>query len=257
MAYTLGGALLTIPDLPTYTVPAATTATVGGSTATLLTPTGAPSQMGILYCHPLGGTGGEVASDLVCAMLARWGFPVIGNLNGGQTAWNNPAAITNLDDSADYLVSNMNADPTAFAVYGISMGGTSSLKWASENLGVTTCWAGLAPCVSMDYFYDTQSTLSIDGAFGGAPGWAAAAATHDPQLIAEAGLLAWNGTTDTVIGSPTTVDNFIAEVPTITNFLYSNGAGGHFDIVYLDAVSIASFIAQSYAPTAAYFGLAS
>lgn len=262
MYTTPSGRLAFVEDLPTYSVVQDTDTLPDGNTVSKLTPTGAPSQMGILYFHPLGGDGTEVFDDLVCGILARWGFPVAGSTMGGLTAWNNDLMVSHADDTAAYLVSDMGAVAGQFGLYNISMGATSSLKWASMNLGSVVVWASLAGCVSMDYFYDTQSQLTIDGAFAGQGGWPANAATHDPQLLAEAGLLAglhgkiWHGSTDTVIGAPTTVDAFTAEVPTVQDRQYTNGAGGHFDIVYLSALEIASFVARSYAPTAAYFHVA-
>lgn len=261
MTYTLGAELATVAELPTFSV-VPDTIDISGQAASILTPTGGPGHAAVIYCHPLGGDGVNVLTDTICAQMARWGFPVIGGECGGLTAWNNPDSQTDIDACVDYAINTMGADPDHVLLYGLSMGGTSSLKWISDNLALVDGWVGLSPAVSMDYFYTTQSQVTINGAFGGAPGWAAAAPTHDPQLLAEAGLLdglhgkIWDGSNDTTIGSPPTVAAFMAEVPTVTNFEYDYGTGGHFDVVATDAVSVASFLARSYAPTAALFGLA-
>lgn len=258
MTYTLGGEVLVVPTLPTYAV-VPDTLVASGQTISTLTPTGAPSQMGIIYGHPLGGVGSNILTDLVCLQLARWGFPVVGGQLGGMTAWDNTLSQTHMDICADYLIDTMGSDPDHFGLYCISMGGTSSLKWASNNLNLVDGWASLAGCISMDYFYTTQSQITIDAAFASQGGWPANAATHDPQLLAEAGALdglhgkLWYGSNDTTIGSPATAEAFIAEVPTVEGFEYQYGTGGHFDVVLSDAVSIATFLARSYVPTANQF----
>jgi hypothetical protein len=257
---TVGGAVLALPNLPTYSVTTNTTITLSsGDAAYTLTPVGAPAQMGIIYCHPLGGTGNEITSDLVCQQLARWGFPVIGALDGGMSSWGNDASRTCMDAKLAYLAASQGADASHVALYSISMGGATALSWAQAHLGIINFYACLAGVASVQTFHDQQSALSINAAYGGLAGWNAAAATHDPLQIAQANHLTglrgkmWIGSTDTVIDAPTSPAALQTAVPGLDILTYTYGAGGHFDIVYIDPVSVATAIARSYAPTAALF----
>ena len=255
MSYTLGGRPLVI-DTTTPVSVDHTTPTVNGNTCSVHAPASGPIHAGVLCCHQAGGDASFIDSSfglILVTYLASRGFPCIAVSNGDK--WGSDSERTDMDANWAYLVSEFGVDESEVALFGLSMGNTSAMSWASVNLASVSSIASVVPVSSTQDFYDNRGgAASIDAAYGGAPGWAAAAATHDPTQIAAAGGLDglavkfWYGDQDTAC-PPETVEALAAEMtpsPTLVEMV-----GGHFSVVAAtDYYAVASFIIGQYAPTA-------
>lgn len=127
-------------------------------------PTGGDNTVpGIVYCHGAGGNFTAfndltlIGQRAVGVALASQ-YPVVVADIGGQYTWGNPTAQTRIEDARLYLqsVSGCKTGPVILA--GTSMGGLSSLNYASANPANVLGVIGIIPVV------DLESARTIFGA---------------------------------------------------------------------------------------------
>lgn len=253
MAYTLNGEPLVF-DTTTPVSVNHTTPTVGGRTCSVYAPASGPVHCGVLCCHQAGGdaTFIDSSSGLTFAnYMAARGFPCIAITNGNL--WGNDDERADLDAMWAYLISTFGADASEVALFGLSMGNSTALSWASQHLSEVSSVVGVVPVSSTEDFHTNRGgEASVDAAYTDHAGWVAAAPTHDPYQIAQAGGLDglnvkfWYGDQDTAV-PPATVEALAAEMtpsPVLVEMV-----GGHFSVVAdADYYAVASYVLGNYAP---------
>lgn len=181
-----------------------------------------------------GATNPVVAADL--AGPSTWGNDSVVATGGAiddLLAWaNNPAT------APDAVVTGgpvFGTRTDKVALFAESMGCLNALNWAWRNPGKVAAIVLRAPVVALDAFHDRNSGTFgaiIEAAYGGAPGYEAALATHDPMLnldlIRPFGhrIQLWAGTSDEFI--PPSEAQAFAE---LVGAEYHEIPGTHADLV--------------------------
>lgn len=114
--------------------------------------TGARTQ-GVLWCH---GDRGTAAASSVAMFnfwqgLAKDYTLMTADLSGVSTFGNDPSMAA-MDDAADYLEAEWNAEPPHILV-GASMGVVSALNWAKRNPSRVKAIAGAIPATDIEYLH--------------------------------------------------------------------------------------------------------
>lgn len=150
----------------------------------------------------------------VPAALADAGMPVLSIDAGGTQPWGNDTSIARVADGWSYIKSQFGAKSDQVLIYGASMGALIALNWAKANPGLVAAMALHLPVTDLADIHDNNRigyAVEIETAFGGAAGYAAAIAAHNPIANASAfsdiPIKMWYASNDTVV-MPATVDAF-------------------------------------------------
>jgi pimeloyl-ACP methyl ester carboxylesterase len=152
------------------------------------------SRPGCVYCHSLGAKAMS-ALDPTLAQPMAWaianaGLPLLATDLGGTATWGNDTAQARASDAKTALQGAVGgAKAGKVAAIGVSMGGLSSLNWIRANPALVSALALVCPVVDLGYEHDNNVNgyaASIEAAYGGAAGYAAAVAAHDPTQNAAA-----------------------------------------------------------------------
>lgn len=256
---TLNGQPLLLDNLAGFSVNE-TSGTLGsGQQFIAKTPASGPGYVGVIYLHGGFQTETEINSgniDTITDLLASKGFPVIAGRVGGSL-WGNDASRTLIDEMKTYLTASMGADPYGkVVIIGTSMGGWNGLSWISQHLSATACFIGLAPVSSGQAVYDLGAPIStsINTAYGSGAAWLAAAPTHDPKPLAEAGsyaglpFRAFYSQTDGTI-NPVDVEYLADEIGATAELIEVPGLHAAVPGA-VDPLSVLTYIISNYPPTA-------
>jgi pimeloyl-ACP methyl ester carboxylesterase len=187
-------------------------------------------------------------------MLADWRVPSIFTDNVDQAQWGNDtvtAAGGRMKIQWDYLKAQLGAKTDKMVIYGGSMGGLNSLNFLRANPTLVAAVALVIPALALGNMYDNQtlesvgiaSRASIEAAYGGAAGFAAARDAHDPYVhradYAALGvpIKIWYSTSDPVT-PPSFITDFASAAGATT---VSMGAIGH-GVLSSVAPDIADFL---------------
>jgi pimeloyl-ACP methyl ester carboxylesterase len=153
----------------------------------------AATRRGAVSCHGRVATGLQLTDanwmrSSALAMAAA-GWALISPLLASTTNWGNDAAIARVGDAIAYLRSHLGIDSGPVALVATSMGALAALNYARQNPGAVSRIALLLPVVDLAYEHDNNVAglaAEIEAAYGGAAGYAAAVASHDPMQNAAA-----------------------------------------------------------------------
>jgi alpha-beta hydrolase superfamily lysophospholipase len=123
-----------------------------------------------------------------------------------------------MTDAKNYLQGTAGAKAGKVLVYGGSMGALTALVWAMNNPTLVLGVGGIIPVVNLADVHDNNRgghAASIETAYGGAAGYAAAVAAHNPAanpgLLASMPIKLWTGGNDAV-ATPGAASAFVAAV---------------------------------------------
>lgn len=152
--------------------------------------------------------------------LADLGIPIASAAFGGAAQWGNDTAQTRIGQLWAYAKAQLGTKTDKFVGIGISKGATALLNYARNNPGNLAALLLVVPATGVSDIHDNNRSglaAEIEAAYGGAAGWAAAAAAHDPSLNTAAhraqGIpmkLFYGGADTTVV--PATVASFASAV---------------------------------------------
>lgn len=160
-----------------------------------------PSLPPVIFCHGLGGSGSDLIGTSYYASntfsqrainhAIASGYKFWANLTGGESAWSNPSAMSDLDT----LYTLATGGNGVVIITGWSMGGCSSHLWAANNMNKIAGIVSFCGCIHVDWAYNNQDddgnwvintgffpdpAAIIDTAFGGPGTWSNNKATSDP-----------------------------------------------------------------------------
>lgn len=169
--------------------------------------------------------------------LAHLGTPVMIDAQGGETMGNDAATGAGgyIDDCIAWAAATYGTRTDKVMLWADSAGGFNALNWAWRNAGKVLSIIMRAPATDMQSLYDRNPlgvAALMDTAYGGAPGFAAAVATHDPMqntdLIRPFGhrIKIWYGLTD-FLALPEEIEAFA----TLVGAELRSFPGGH-EIIY-------------------------
>jgi pimeloyl-ACP methyl ester carboxylesterase len=149
------------------------------------------TKRGVLYCPSHGNDATQAIAahyvDDVLNAVAEAGFPVLScDLGAGGTSWGNDTAISRFTSAKNYLQGTCGAKAGAVLVYGFSMGGLTALNWARQHPDKVAAAAFACPAVDLADIHDNNRggyAAEIETAYGGAAGYAAAVAAHNPVAV--------------------------------------------------------------------------
>lgn len=121
-------------------------------------------------------------ANSVQAALADRGIASIGADFSTGTTWGNDTSITRVGQLITWLTGR-GAPSTKYLLYGVSMGSLVLLNWARANASQVAAYAGVIPAVDLADLHDFNRggyAAEIETAYGGAAGYTAAVATHNP-----------------------------------------------------------------------------
>lgn len=118
------------------------------------------NRRGVILCHGAGSSGeyldqtNSYHSCLIAASLASAGYPCIAGDFGGAFTWGNDtveARITAAWSALRAAVPGVAADK--IALFGVSMGTCSAIRWAQANPSSVACLAAILPLVDPNDVY--------------------------------------------------------------------------------------------------------
>lgn len=121
----------------------------------------------------------------IAPALADRGVPMISAAFGGTYEWGNDTAIARIGQAWTYVKAQLSPKQDQFVGIGVSKGATALLNYARANPANVAALLLIVPAVDVSDIHDNNrggNAAGIETAFGGAAGWASAAATHDPSL---------------------------------------------------------------------------
>lgn len=142
------------------------------------------TRRGVIVCHGYASdaltpvSGGYLPQT---AMLARSGIPVLSADLGGSDTWGNDASLAALSDAWSYL-KGLGASPDGVLLFGGSMGALTALNWIRENPAEVEAVGLAVPALNLADLHDNDRggvAASIEAAYGGAAGYAAALSEHN------------------------------------------------------------------------------
>jgi poly(3-hydroxybutyrate) depolymerase len=97
--------------------------------------------------------------------------------------WGSDTAIARVDEAITWAATKFGCDTTRVGIQADSAGGPTALGWAWRNPSRLAGCIVKAGVVAIQLTYDRNVLLKalIEGAYGGAAAWTAAAPTHDPS----------------------------------------------------------------------------
>lgn len=178
--------------------------------------------------------------------LNALGLPLISGAFGGPTHWGTDTAQARVDEAVGILGSAEFAAKTDKVVLlGISMGALLALNWARANPAKVACLALMYPVTDLAYMHDTAAlgfTAEIEAAYGGAAGYQAALATHNPQANAAAyegmPIKMWYSDADASVGD--TPAAFAAAVDTVEPRVLPGAV--HTDLSVIPTAEVQAFV---------------
>lgn len=123
----------------------------------------------------------------VTAALTAAGLPVISAEFGGDYAWGNDVAIDRIERLWRFGTEALGARDDRLLGVGVSKGATALLNYARRRRGDVAAVAALIPALDLEAIHDRSAEMAseIEDAYGGASGYAEAAADHNPMAHAE------------------------------------------------------------------------
>lgn len=189
----------------------------------------------VLWAHGRGGSGvneTQLADNLrVMQAVSDVNLPILSMDMGGPATWGNDAAIAKVTDAKAYAQGALGGKAGKVLLWGGSMGSLAVLNWAKANPTLVAAVACALPANDLVNLHANATfTAEIETAYGGAAGYAAAVAAHDPSQNAASltgfPIKLWYSTNDTTV-VPSTVTAFQAAV---------NAAGGNCQIQSMGAI---------------------
>lgn len=118
------------------------------------------TRRGIIYCHSVGADGDQGFGSDKSLALAQAGYPVIscdlGAAAYSGATWGNDDSITAMDSAFTYLTTVFGARTDVVGIHGISMGATTGLAWARQNLASVFAATFGIPCLDVDDIYQND-----------------------------------------------------------------------------------------------------
>lgn len=190
---------------------------------------------GVLAFHGATNTAWTLPDDGVWygvpAAVANAGFTMLAAGYGGDT-WGNDTAIARTLEAQSYLQGVMGGTAGQIALLGGSMGGLNAINYARAYPANVACLALIVPVVDLADMHDNNRgglAASIETAYGGSSGYAAAVGTKNPAVnTSEIAALniptrIWYSTSDTVTTTASQTTFGAAVGATMTSL----GAIGH------------------------------